>query len=550
VAGAEAGKFSLAEIPNMVKSGNLIYMPPNLSHTVKVITPASTTVKKFKTAIPVGFRFLFASFKVNTKAITLAAFSLAVIQPALAQDKSAGSTGLVNDWLRQQSADFKPWDMGGSLRGRYENKQGYGIAGIAGSVDFRAQGAKVDDEYFLTRARLHVGYKDTWWHALVEGQSCIVNNDARYAYANSPAVPGTVKRKGYGPESDTIDLHQAYVSLGNLKEFPLMTKVGRQELSYGDERLVGAGNWNNIGRAFDAAKVRWQNDWFSADFFSGRPVVPEDGVFDQANDYDFLSGVYATSLKVPKHILDFYFLARNATRAANSVVPSPQLPQPTARDIYTIGGRLKSSPGELGNWDYSMEGAYQCGNFATNTTSARLTQNTFMFSVQGGYTFTNLWAAPRLGVEYNYSAGDSNPHDGTHGTFDNLFPTNHKYYGYMNFCSLQNIQDLHSFLQVKPTRHLSAALEGHNFWLANSHDYFYTASGTPRTSGGYGIHPNYSTYLGSELDVTAAYTITRCAQLEAGYGHFFTGQYIQQSLANNGGAQDANWFYTQLTLTF
>jgi len=489
-------------------------------------------------------------FKVNAKAITLAAFALAVIQPLLAQDKAATSAGLANTWLRQQSTNFIPWDVGGSLRGRYENKQGYGISGIPGSVDFRAPGAKVDNEYFLTRVRLHLGYRETWWNALVEGQSSTANNDARYAYADSPVVPGTVKRKGYGPESDTIDLHQAYFSLGNLKEFPLATKVGRQELSFGDERLVGAGNWNNIGRSFDAVKVRWQNDWFSADFFSGRPVVPQDGVFDQANDYDFFSGVYATSLKVPKNILDVYFLARNATRAANSVVPSPQIPQPTARDIYTLGGHLKSQLGELDGWDYSLEGAYQFGNFATNTTSVRLTQNTFMFSVGGGYTFTNIWATPRLGLEYNYSAGDSNPNDGTHGTFDNLFPTNRKFYGYMNFCSLENIQDLHSLLQIKPTKRLTAALEGHNFWLANSHDYFYTVSGTPRTSGGYGIHPNYSTYVGSELDVTASFIISRFALFEAGYGHFFAGQYIEQSLAGHGGAQDANAFYTQLTFIF
>ena len=48
--------------------------------------------------------------------------------------------------------------------------------------------------------------------------------------------------------------------MGNHKEFPVSLKIGRQELSYGDERLVGAFAWNNIGRVFDSARVRWQ-DW-------------------------------------------------------------------------------------------------------------------------------------------------------------------------------------------------------------------------------------------------------------------------------------------------
>ena len=53
--------------------------------------------------------------------------------------------------------------------------------------------------------------------------------------------------------------------------------MGRQELIYGEERLIGAFGWNNIGRAFDAAKLRWQNAWFGADFFTGYPVIPADG---------------------------------------------------------------------------------------------------------------------------------------------------------------------------------------------------------------------------------------------------------------------------------
>ena len=471
--------------------------------------------------------------------------------------------GFINEFFRAQDPYMNQWDFGGNTRFRYENRQGYGIPGIGKaapppntqSVDFRAHGAKVDNDYYLTRTRLHVGYTDKWWSAYVEGQMSTDNNDARYAYANAPAVPGTVKLKGNGPEADLIDLHQAYVMIGNHKEFPLSAKVGRQELSYGEERLIGAFNWNNIARSFDAAKVRWQNEWFGADFFSGRPVVPQDGQFDVANTYDFLSGIYATSMKVPKNILDVYFLARNSTRHANSAEPSPQFPQPTARDIYTVGGRLKSKPGEFDGWDYSAEGAYQFGNFAgantgTPAQTERRTQNAFMFVAQGGYTFTDLWATPRLGLEYDYGSGDGNSKDDTHGTFENLFPTNHKFFGSMDFASLQNIQDAGINLTLKPTSRMSCALMGNALWLANTDDYFYTAAGTPRTTGGYGIHPNYSSFLGSELTAIVGYAVTRFAQIEVGYGHFFTGKYIEQSLAGVGGATDANFVYVQTSVNF
>src|SRR4029079_5022608 len=173
-----------------------------------------------------------------------------------------------------------------------------------------------------------------WWSVYAEGRSSLEQSDERFAYANNPAVPNTFKTKGDGPEADVIDLHQAYVTVGNHKEFPLSLKIGRQELSYGEERLVGAFGWNNIGRVFDAAKVRWQNAWFGVDFFASRVVIPEDNRFNVNNDYDWFSGFYATSPKIPKHILDFYFLSRNASPSALTAAPSPQLPPPSHRHIH------------------------------------------------------------------------------------------------------------------------------------------------------------------------------------------------------------------------
>ncbi len=475
---------------------------------------------------------------------------------------SPASSGLVNGYLREQHSSFTNWDFGGSVRGRYEVKDGYGTAGVPGSVDFRAHNVDVDNDYFLEKIRFRSGYSQEWWSALAEGESSLAQSDQRWAYANNPPVPGTVAKRGDGPEADEIELHQAIIGVGNLKQFPLELKVGRMELSYGDERLIGAFGWNNIGRTFDGGKLRWQNDWFVADLFATRPVIPQNGVFDVPNDYDYFSGIYATTLKIPKHSLDIYFLSRNASAQATAAVPSPQFPQPSARDIYTLGFRLKSKPLELGHWDYAVESAYQFGNFldarpGATTPTKRLDQSAYMFVAQAGYTFADLWATPRLGLEYTFSSGDSDPFDDEHGTFDNLFPTNHKFYGYMDFLSLQNIQDIRGSLTLKPTKQLTVMLEGHGFWLADTHDSFYNVAGVARggtasTPGtGYGVNPSYGKFLGTEIDVIASYSITRYAQIEAGYGHFFSSDYIQQSLSAPAfGSQDANFAYAQININF
>src|SRR6266404_2161069 len=384
--------------------------------------------------------------------------------------------GFINEALRQKDPYLSVWDIGGVERLRAEDHEGYGIAGVAGtpaktSNDFRENGADVYNAYLLSKLRFHVGYTEKWWSAYAEGRSSLVANDNRFAYPNVPAVAGTVRKEGNGPEADIIDLHQAYITLGNHKEFPLSLKVGRQELIYGEERLVGAYGWNNIGRVFDTAKVRLQNEWFGADFFTGRLVIPEDGTFNVDNDYEWFSGMYATSTKVPKNALDVYFFARNASPQAAAAVPSPQFPQPSARDIYTIGGRLKSQPGEWHGFDYLLDGAYQFGDYRDTrlpggVNSPRMAHSAFMAVGQAGYTFADAWASPRLGVEYDYGSGDSNSTNHTHGTFDNLFPTNHKFYGSMDLVSLQNIQDLGVNLTLKPHPRISLCFMGNILWLA------------------------------------------------------------------------------------
>ena len=72
---------------------------------------------------------------------------------------------------------------------------------------------------------------------------------------------------------------------------------------------------------------------------------------------------------------------------------------------------------------------------------------------------------------------------------------------------------------------------------------------TPGT--GYGVNPTYSSFVGTEFDAIAGYAVTRFAQLEIGYGHFFVGDYIKESLSAPGfGSRDANYVYVQALINF
>ncbi len=455
------------------------------------------------------------------------------VAPPAAPKPTAGA-GLVNDWLRDQNDAFSHWDIGGQARARFEYRDGFGILGQPGSVDFLKSGADTENSYLLLREKVHVGYAPAdWLGGFVEARDSSSHGDER-----NPNV-----------EADTFDLHQGYVTLGGGKAFPVQAKVGRQELSYGDERLVGAFDWNNLGRVFDAGKLHYQADKFWVDAFSGHLVLPDDDTWNSPNDEEWFSGIYASSKCVPIQTTDAYFLARNAnrdsTRATASSAPAGGA---TARDIYTLGLRAKSLPGQLKGWDYSFEAAGQAGNFAPTADAERQDHLACAAHLGGGYTWEQTVGTPRLGVEYNFASGDNDPNDDEHGTFDNLFPTNHKFYGYMDMVAWQNIHNIRLTGSLKPLKKLSLSLDYHLFWLADTEDQFYQASGSRRAAP-YGVNPGAGSYVGSEIDLVGTYTFTKWAGAQVGYGHFFRGDYVKDTLSAVG-SQDADFVYAQVLLNF
>src|SRR5215472_5991784 len=135
------------------------------------------------------------------------------------------SAGLANDWLRQQNSLFNDFDLGAQFRPRYVYQAYFAVPGAgATAVDFRANTPESENDFLLLRTRVHAGYSPADWLTVFgEGQNSSSTGDKRNPNPQSN-----------GP----FDLHQGYVQLGGIENMPLSLKVGRQELSYGDERLI------------------------------------------------------------------------------------------------------------------------------------------------------------------------------------------------------------------------------------------------------------------------------------------------------------------------
>ncbi|MDW8380901.1 MAG: alginate export family protein [Verrucomicrobiota bacterium] len=450
---------------------------------------------------------------------------LGLLAPSSAEGQSSGtsSSTFLNRWLRDQAPAWQAWDIGGEFRVRAEAFEDAALA--YPNRQFQATGVDNDESFLLTREKFHVGYTQPWWQAYVE---------VRNSNSTGEEAPGR-------PGEDRLDLQQAYLKFGKLDAFPLQLEVGRIELQYGDERLIGRSDWSNVTRSFDAVRLRFQDAEIWMDAFAGRVVVREDGKFNQSDERDWFWGTYGCIEKLlPWQDTEVYFLGRNTDAGGRARVSS--------RDIYTIGFRAVSRKTGLGNWDYAIEALHQFGQ--VNQGTRNLEQSAWAASAALGYTWKKAWAAPRLGIEYNFSTGDSDPTDGRSQTLDNLFPTNHKHYGTMDVIGWRNIHDAALRTRIRPLPALTVGVDYHVYWLADTADFFYPQSGPGRNGLGYGRNPAYDAFLGSELDVELAYTPASWLNVRAGYGHFFAGDYIDQSKQSLAGATDADWAYLQVTVTF
>ena len=468
--------------------------------------------------------------------------------------------GFLNEYLRASDPYMASWDIAANYRLRFEDKLGAGTTDAGSNWDFSKRA--VDDNnnrYLLSRLLPRIGYTGKWFSATVEGRSSYSFGDERY---NATAAGKALTENDGG-----VDLHQAFVLIGNHKEFPFSLKIGRQELNYGDQRMVGAFRWNNIARTFDAVKLRYQNAFLGVDVFTGGVVYTNSNNLNRSNSQDHFSGAYFNFPTLLKNeISEAYFYARNVERGIATDnwtgVPAP-FRFPGAQDVYTAGLRLKSKPNAYGPYDYGVEAMYQFGNRtavfpATTVTAAlaapRLDHQAYALVAQAGYTWTKQALSPRLALIYSFGSGDKDSTDLKSGTFQNLFPTNHLFYGYMDLSSLQNLHDIRVAYTLKPTATSMIALEAHSHFLDRTTDFWYNVAGVPRnvtaaavgSGGSYRINPSYGKHIGNELDLVTGWTVRPYVQVEASACHYFRGDYIKQSLATVG-SKDANYCYVQLT---
>lgn len=220
---------------------------------------------------------------------------------------------------------------------------------------------------------------------------------------------------------DDVEIFQAYIDAEQMFGHPLRLRVGRQELAFGSQWLVGPRDFGFFfsGLSFDAVRLTYANDPITVDVFASK-MAERFSNFGR-NDIDFY-GIYASCAAVEGVTFDAYWLLLRDDTAIPEDVAGRWLNEWFERVwgvdnygdtmLHTVGLR---AAGLLGAFDFDAEVAYQFGEAdivgATfnpglyGDDSARF--DNWALKLDLGYTF-DVKHRPRVFAGLRYYGGEDN----------------------------------------------------------------------------------------------------------------------------------------------
>ena len=298
------------------------------------------------------------------------------------------------------------------------------------------------------------------------------------------------------------------------------TKVGRQMLSYDNQRIIGGLDWANQGRSFDAALIKYKGEksqldlGFALNADSEAKVAPSAPYITDFKDMQY--AWYHTSIKK----LGVSLLALNLGREYQ------KSPSEIETNYSQTLGTYMNYAGKKLTFDFSFYG--QTGKIAANKVSAWET------AANLGYAFAPKFKAT-LGYEF-LSGKDQTATSTMVKSFNPVFGTNHAFNGFMDYFYVGNhansvgLQDVTLKLDF-PIKKVNLSVAPHLFYTANE------------------LAATDDKYLGTEIDLTAVYKASKDITLVAGYSQMFATESMV-ALKGGTGLKDTanNWAYLMVNI--
>ncbi|MCL2823458.1 MAG: alginate export family protein [Polyangiaceae bacterium] len=399
--------------------------------------------------------------------------------------------------------------------------------------------------WILSRARLGIAAERGPIRAVLELQ------DSR-SWGESPAID-------FGSRNSTpsTTARLAFAELRGSKQRASFLRIGRQEIVWGDGRLLGASDWSHTGQSLDAARGNLVLGNANIDLFASIIAYPGATPAELQPNSPVLprgSGTQLHGVRIAYHIapllhLESINLARIArtidystdtnttdnTNTLNTVNKYDELSDLFATNLHAWGSSSSFS--------YSINGVFQFGR--TTPLEQSLNQIAWAASAKAQYNSNLPWNLG-LGIESSYATGQNKDKTNDSTRFQPILPDTRLGGGNMGLYAWSNTMDAAGLILLSPLEDTRINLAYRYVALAEPSDQWLSASltkiGTDRS--------NEDRFLGHELDARLETSPWTPVSLVAGYGALLTGQGAKNILEASGrgrpGAQ--HYGYVQLTV--
>ena len=304
-------------------------------------------------------------------------------------------------------------------------------------------------------------------------------------------------------------------------------RVGRFEFMDGDEvkakdptlawlktnrinqRLLGNFGYSDVMRSFDGVQFGYSNGPWNLTAVS---AIPTRGVF-QVDGWGWVKTpvtyvALTREVELGKshaewRVFGIYYNDDRSVVKTDNRSATARSTDLGGINIGTYGGNfiLSAPTSSSGTFDLLGWGALQNGSWG------ELKQRAGAASIEGGWqpAFASR-VRPWIRGGFDYSSGDGNATDNTHGTFFAILPTPRVYARFPFFNSMNNT-DLFEEIMLRPTKSFTLRSDIHGLWLSNKNDLWYTGGGAfqPTTFGFNGRPSNGNSYLATLYDISGDY---------------------------------------------
>ncbi|MCL1934501.1 MAG: alginate export family protein [Candidatus Azobacteroides sp.] len=295
--------------------------------------------------------------------------------------------------------------------------------------------------------------------------------------------------------------------------------IGRQGLEYDDKRLFSYNNWSNTPAAHDIAMLKYNGSGLSVHFGTAYNNA-SDALYQSITPYTM---TYRT-LNFIRAEKNFGLLSASALWV-NDGYQSGSENDVTTTYRNTVGGNLwltnKKNP-----FTFLASGYYQFGHDRSNKKLS-----SYLLAINAQQTWAGRYSLQIGGDLYSGSAYDIDAKKSN--TFNKLYGSNHSFNGSMEYWSTLPNQGLFDFFA-------GATAKGSSKFDINLTYHYFATARAMNADGDKG--------LGSEIDLTANYTVNELLAVQGGWSFYFKNNGTDIVKSKTGiDTRFPQWIYLQLT---